>query len=79
MLPNSSNKRLLTLPCHSGALPVWRIPVDVYAAVPTWRCSNVLQFRRHVNMAHAFCLDNNLFINDLQTESTVTVSTFDVS
>ena len=49
-----------------------------FAAVPTWRCSSVSQFRRHVSMAHAFCLDNNLFINDLQTESTATASTFDV-
>ena len=39
-----------------------------YAAVPAWRCSSVSQFRRHVSIAHAFCLDNNLYINDLQTE-----------
>ena len=39
-----------------------------YAAVPAWRCSNVSQFRRHVSIAHEFCLDNNLYINDLQTE-----------
>ena len=38
-----------------------------YAAVPAWRCSSVSQFRRHVSIAHAFCLDNNLYINDLQT------------
>ena len=35
---------------------------------PVWRCSSVSQFRRRVSMAHAFCLDNNLYINDLQTE-----------
>ena len=39
-----------------------------YTAVPVWRCCNVSQFRRHVSMAHALCLDNNLYINDLQTE-----------
>ena len=76
MLPNSSNQRLLTLPCHNGALPVWRMPVCRSADVALFY--SVSQFRRHVSMAHAFCLDNNLFINDLQTESTATVSTFDV-
>ena len=45
---------------HYGAGSVWRISV--------WRCSSVSQFRRHVSMAYAFCLDNNLYINALQTE-----------
>ena len=64
-----------------ASVPQWRnfqYGACQYAAVPTWRCSSVSQFRRHVSMAHAFCLDNNLFINDLQTESTATVSTVDV-
>ena len=39
-----------------------------YVALPMWRCSSVSQFRRHVSMAHTFCLDNNSYINDLRTE-----------
>ena len=45
-----------------GAFQYGAFPYD---AVPAWRCSSVSQFRRHVSIAHAFCLDS---INDLQTE-----------
>ena len=44
-----------------------------YAAVPAWRCSSVSQFRRHVSIAHAFCLDLLATFND----STLFVSSHD--
>ena len=63
---------------HYSAGPVWRIPVCRSSG---W-CGTVTVCRSFA-VVSAFCLDNNLYINDLQTEHsdrlpTATVSTFDV-